>query len=280
MTLNAGDDLEQRMQELQQTKDMISAGYDAVYTGTPKSPTLRRLWHEHAEGLDFPLEFGHVSFTTLRELRRMAAELRLSPGSTLVDLGCGMAGPALWMARETGAHLIGVDLSAAAVEQASARAAQVGLAGQARFVVGSFAETGLEAGSADGAMSEDALQYAPDKGAAMVEAARILRPGGRLVCSTYELDAKQASGMPILGLDPVEDYRPILAKAGFRVESYEEVPGWPEPMTTAYSTILKAGEALSAEMGEAAVAALFLEMTMTLQKQPYRRRVLLAATRE
>src|SRR4030042_3757738 len=90
--------LEQRMQELQQTRDMISAGYDAVYTGTPKSPTLRRLWHELAEGLDFPLEFGHVSFTTMRELRRMAAELRLGQGRPLGDLGCGMGGPGPWMA--------------------------------------------------------------------------------------------------------------------------------------------------------------------------------------
>jgi SAM-dependent methyltransferase len=280
MSSNTGGDLEQRMQELQQTRDMISAGYDAVYTGTPKSPTLRRLWHELAEGLDFPGEFGHISFTTLRELRRMAAELRLGPGSTLVDLGCGMAGPALWIAWESGAHLIGVDLSAAAVERAGARAVEVGLAGRARFVVGSFAETGLETGSVDGVMSEDALQYAPDKEAAMVEAARILRPGGRLVCSTYELDPKRAADMPILGLDPVEDYRPVLAQAGFRVESYEEVPGWPEPMTTAYSTILDAREDLTREMGEAAVAALFLEMSMTIQKQPYRRRVLFAATKE
>ena len=129
-------------------------------------------------------------------------------------------------------------------------------------------------------MSEDALQYAPDKEAAMVEAARILRPGGRLVCSTYELNRERATDMPILGLDPVEDYRPALAKAGFKVDSYEEVPGWPEPMTTTYSTILKAGEDLTREMGEAAVAALFLEMTMTVQKQPYQRRVLFAATRE
>jgi SAM-dependent methyltransferase len=280
MTLNAGDDLEQRMQDVQEASDIVSTGYGAVYAGTPNSPTLRRLWHEHAEGPDFPDEFGHISFTTLQELRRMEAELRLGSGSTLVDLGCGMAGPALWMARESGARLIGVDLSAAAVEQASLRAAQVGLAEQARFVVGSFAETGLEAGSADGVMSEDALQYAPSKEAAMSEAARILRRGGRLVFTTYELVPEAAAKAPVLWTDPVEDYRPIVTKAGFKVDAYEEVPGWPEPMTTTYSTILGVGEDLKREMGELGAAALFLEMSMTLQHRPYRRRVLLAATRE
>src|SRR3990170_6109434 len=108
-------------------QDIVSAGYDAVYGGTGKSPTLRRLWHEHAEGADFPEEFGHISLTTLPELQRVAAELRLSADDTFVDLGCGMAGPALWVARETGASLIGVDLSRGATERAGARAAELGL---------------------------------------------------------------------------------------------------------------------------------------------------------
>jgi len=279
MTSTPEDNRERSAQDLEQATNIVSTGYDAVYGATPNSPTLRRLWHEHAEGLDFPEEFGHVSFTTLPELRRVAAELRLRPGDTLVDLGCGMGGPALWVARETGARLIGVDLSAVAVEQASARAAQLGLAGQAHFVVGSLAKTGLDTSSADGAMSEDALQYVPDKRAALSEAARILRAGGRLVYTAYELDRGRAANMPVLGVDPVEDYRPVLAEAGFRIEIYEEVPGWPEPMTTTYSTILDAREALTREMGEAAVGALFWEMSMTLQQQPYRRRVLVAATK-
>ncbi len=261
-------------------QDLVSGGYDAVYAATPNSPTLRRLWHELAEGLDFPEEFGHISFTTLPELRRVAAELRLSPGDTLVDLGCGMAGPALWVARETGARLVGVDLSPVATEQASSRAAELGLAKQARFVVGSFASTGLDANSADGAMSEDALQYAPDKQAAMAEAARILRSGGRFVFTAYEFDPGRAANLPILGADTVDDYRPLLAAAGFSVEVYEQAPGWPEPMTTTYSAVVNAKEALTQEMGEAAVGALVLEMSLTLEHQPYRRRVLVAATRE
>jgi ubiquinone/menaquinone biosynthesis C-methylase UbiE len=260
-------------------QDLVSAGYDAVYRAVPKSPTLRRLWHELAEGPDFPEEFGHISFTTLAELQRMAAELRLRPGDTLVDLGCGMAGPALWMARETQARLTGIDASTVATELASARAAKLGLAERARFVVGSFAATGLEAGSAAGVMSEDALQYAPDKQAAMAEVARILRPGGRFVFFAFELDPERAASLPVLGIDPVDDYRPLLEKAGFRVDVYEEARGWPEPVTATYSAVLKAKEPLTQEMGEAAVGALFLEMTMTVEQKPYRRRVLVAATK-
>lgn len=260
-------------------RDIILAGYDAVYAATPNSPTLRRLWHEHAEGLDFPEQFGHVSFVTLPQLRRMAAELRLSPGDTLVDLGCGRGGPALWVARETQACLIGLDFSPVAVEQASARALELGLDGQARFAVGSFADTGLETGSADGAMSEDAIQYAPDKRAAIVEAARILRAGRRLVFTAFEVDPDRVASLPAFGVDPIDDYRPLLTEAGFSVEVYEEVPGWPEPMTTTYSALLNASEALKQEMGEVATQALFLELSISLQQQPYRRRVLVTATK-
>jgi len=261
------------------TQDIVAAGYDAVYAATTASQTLRRLWREHAAGVDFPDEFSHISFVTLGQLRRMRAELRLGPEKVLADIGCGMGGPALWMARETGARLVGIDLSPVAAAIAAARARELGLAEQARFVVGSFGKTGLEDSSMDGVMSEDALQYAPDKRVAIIETARILRPGGRLVCTTFELVRKAVVGLPVLGVDPLGDYRPLLKESGFSVETYQTVPGWPEPMRTAYQALLEAREALLTEMGEAAVAALFSELTLTLQVQPYRRRVLLCATR-
>jgi SAM-dependent methyltransferase len=260
-------------------QNLILASYDAVYAALPNSPTLRRLWHEYAEGAEFPEEFGHVSFVTLPELRRMAAELRLGHGDTLVDLGCGMGGPALWMARETGARLIGVDFSAVAVEQAGARAVKLDLAGQAQFVVGSFADTGLESDSADGATSEDAIQYAPDKRAAVVEAARILRVGGRFVFTVFEADVHWSVSLPGAGGDPIDDYRPLLTDAGFSVEIYEEVPGWPEPMTTTYTALLEASDALKHELGVVAAQAMLVEVSMTLEQRTVRRRVLVAATR-
>jgi SAM-dependent methyltransferase len=259
--------------------DLVQAGYDAVYAAMPNSPTLRRLWRENAAGLDFPDDFAHISFVTLPQLRRMADELGLSKGNMLVDLGCGLAGPSLWVARETGAKLVGVDLSAVAIAQATARAGTLGLAAQATFAAGTFADTGLADGAADGIMSEDALQYAPDKSAAMMEAARILRAGGRFVFTAFELDASRVAGLPVIGADPVEDYRPLLEAATFTVDAYEEVPGWPEPMSAAYSAVLAAKDALTKEMGEAAVAALSAEMSLTLDRKPYKRRVLAVATK-
>jgi len=107
--------------------------------GDAEEPTLRRLWREHASGADFPDEFANISFVTIPQLKLIASELRVGPGKTLVDLGCGMAGPALWVARETGARLVGVDFSAVAVGLATSRAADLGMSGQALFVTGTFA---------------------------------------------------------------------------------------------------------------------------------------------
>ena len=259
--------------------DTVGQGYDAVYAAMPNSPTLLRIWRQHAMGEDYPEGFESISFLSLAELQRLKAELALAPGQTLVDLGCGMGGPALWVTREAGAELVGMDVSSVAVERATDRARDRGLAEHARFVVGSFAQTGLLRESADGCMSVDALQYAPDKRAALVEAARILRPGGRLAFLAFELHRERAANLPVLSADPVEDFRPLLSEAGFSILHYEETAGWDRRLKTAYQAILDAEGSLSAEMGQAAWFALSLEVSLTLQHEPYQSHVLAVAER-
>jgi ubiquinone/menaquinone biosynthesis C-methylase UbiE len=259
--------------------DAVAAGYDAVYAAMPNAPTLHSIWREHVCGPDFPPDYYHISFVTLDELARMAGELHLDAGSLLADIGCGAGGPLLWMARHTGASAIGIDVSREGVALARTRAEDLGLARQARFDVGSFDDTGLADASIDAIMSEDALQYAPNKRAAFTEAARVLRRGGRLVFTAFELDRERAAGLPVLGLDVVADYRPVLEDASFSVAVYNEVAGWPEPMTAAYSALLAARDQLVDEMGEHAVNALSGELMLTLERKPYRRRVFVCATR-
>ena len=89
---------------------------------------------------------------------------------------------------------------------------------------------------------------------------------------------ERVQGLPVFGTDPVSDYRPVLETAGFEVSTYEESEGWRERVKATYGAVLAANEALVAELGEAAVQALSGEMTLTLQLEPYRRRVLVSAT--
>lgn len=257
----------------------VAAGYDAVYAAIPNSPAFQRIWRAHALGQDYPQGFEHISFLTLPEMQSMAAALHLSAGSVLVDLACGMGGPGLWIARETGAQLIGIDISAVALAAARERAQRLSLSQIARFVPGSFARTNLDSGSADGVMSVDALQYAPDKQAALDEAARILRPGGRLAFACFEFEPARVAGMPVLGTDPVSDYRPALEQARFDIVSYAESDHWRERLTDTYQAVVDVAPALNEEMGAPGSDALLGELTLTLQLQPYRRRVLVSATK-
>lgn len=259
---------------------IIAQGYDAVYDAMPRSPTLLRLWKQLAASDDYPDDFYHFSFITLPDLRRLAAALALSPGSAFADIACGMGGPGLWTARETGARLFGVDLSPVAVASAERRAQSLGLASTARFSAGSFADTGLETASRDAAMSVDALQYAPDKTAALREFARIIRPGGTLAFFAFELHPERALGLPVIGDDPIDDYRPLLQEAGFRVLQYDETPDWHDRLFAAFRAVIDAQDALRREMGDAATAAMLTEMTLTLDRDIYSSRVFAVALRK
>ena len=258
--------------------DLVANGYDSFYAAWGRSPTLRRIWREQVTGQDYPEEFAHISFLPLRHLRALGAGLNVKADGLLVDLACGAGGPGLWVAEQSGARLVGRDLSPVAVQRANERVAGLGLDGRAEFGQGSFEQTGLPPVSADAVMTVDALQYAPDKVRALAEVARILRPGGRFGFVAFELDAERVAGLPVWQ-DPVGDYRPVLARAGFDVLSYEQLAGWHDQVTGAFGAVLAEREALEQELGEAAAAALTMEASITLELQPYSGHVLAVAER-
>ena len=259
---------------------IVVDSYEAVYAALTASETFNRIWRTNAYHDDFPPEFAHIGFLTTGEAGRVLEALGLTGESILVDLACGGGGPGLWMAKESGASLIGVDPAAAGLALAADRARRVGLDGRAEFRRGTFANTGLADSAVDAAMSVEAFQYAPDKRAALSEARRVLRPGGRLAIVAFEVDPKTVTGIPVLGKDPVSDYRPLLEAAGFELTAYEEPPGWEDRVYGAFQAIVDAAEQLTAEMGEVAAGGALTEATVTLSLRPYPRRILACALRE
>jgi ubiquinone/menaquinone biosynthesis C-methylase UbiE len=258
---------------------VVRDGYDAVYRALLEGDTFGEIWRTHAYRDEFPAELAHIGFLTLTEAARLTALLDLHTGDVLVDVACGGGGPGLWVAAQSGASLIGIDPADAGLTAARRRAHAVGYEDRARFQVGTFERTGLADATADAVMTIEAFQYAPDKRAALAEISRILKPGRRVGIVCFEVDPTTVQGIPVLGVDPVLDYAPLLTDLGFTIEAYEETPGWAERVYPTFAALIDASDQLTAEMGEDAASSILAEAIVTTSAQPYPRRVLIVAQR-
>jgi ubiquinone/menaquinone biosynthesis C-methylase UbiE len=101
-------------------------------------------------------------------------------GKDVVDLGAGEGDLALLLARFAGS-VTAVDQSPAMLKQVKERAASAGLGHVVHVCEADFEALPLEDGSVDAVMLSQALHHAAQPAKAMSEAARILRPGGRLI---------------------------------------------------------------------------------------------------
>ncbi|MBN9023830.1 MAG: class I SAM-dependent methyltransferase [Rhizobiales bacterium] len=94
--------------------------------------------------LDADLQYSCAYFETpemdldaaqLRKKEHIANKLLLEPGMSVLDIGCGYGGLALYLAETFGVTVTGVTLSTAQHAVAQQRAAERGLEGKARFLL-------------------------------------------------------------------------------------------------------------------------------------------------
>jgi ubiquinone/menaquinone biosynthesis C-methylase UbiE len=150
------------------------------------------------------------------------ALLGLSPGNTVVDVGCG---PGHAVAELAAAHLktIGVDPDPDAIAAARARTAD------AMFHVARSDELPLEDESVDGYRASRLFHLLADPLPTLTEARRVLRPGGRIVLVGQDygfvlLDGtdQDLTDVVLLGLESrtpapraARSYRDLLLDQGF-----------------------------------------------------------------
>jgi SAM-dependent methyltransferase len=229
-------------------RSLTPADFDLDHGVSANSELLWRLAAE-AYGEDFPSEVQPWGFTTWWVLGRAICGVKVGPGQTLVDLGCGRGKPGLWLSRATGADLVGIDWSPVAVRIATDLSAQFVPPGRARFLIGDLAASGLENDVADAVVCFDAIFLAADRIAALSDVCRILRPGGRFVFTADEmLEAKRPSD--------VTDWTILLSAAGLEVESKDEIPDAAEQHSTLYKLWLANLDALRADIGQQAADSL------------------------
>jgi SAM-dependent methyltransferase len=145
-----------------------------------------------------------------------------APGSSVVDVGCGIGGAARVMARR-GCRVLGVDLTPSFVEAARELSSAAGFGDDLRFEVGSALELPVDDASVDLVTMLHVGMNVDDKSALMAEFGRVLRSGATL--AVYDImrigdgditfPVPWASDLDHSFVASPDEYRTVMTDAGF-----------------------------------------------------------------
>ncbi len=107
--------------------------------------------------------------------------LGISAGQRLLDLGCGTGVTTRLLHTAPDVQTVGIDLSEPLLEAARRLARDAGLDGSSTYQVGEAETIPFADRSFDGAIADTLLAHVADPERAIAEAARVLKPGGKLV---------------------------------------------------------------------------------------------------
>ncbi|MBM4068627.1 MAG: methyltransferase domain-containing protein [Planctomycetes bacterium] len=154
-----------------QYRAMVSEYFDRI------TETYREKWSESFHFAIFdgdePLEQALVSTE-----RKLVEEANLRPGMKVLDVGCGVGGPALNIADFADVDVTGVNICESQLAIARERAVKRNLADRTRFLLCDAMHMDFPDDSFDAVYLFEAGCHMPDKPSFYKECARVLKPGG------------------------------------------------------------------------------------------------------
>lgn len=162
--------------------------------------------------------------------RALAALAELKEGETVLDLGCGIGGPARTLAVEFGGRVTGLDLTHAFIGIAEMLTSRLGLKEKLTFYQGSATETPFADSSFDVIWMQHLSMNIIDKLRLFAETKRLLKPGGRL--AFHEAVAGElgephypvfwAADSSLSHLIPPEQLRELLTGVGYTISEWHD----------------------------------------------------------
>jgi len=131
-------------------------------------------------------DYGGTSWTTRQQVDSVFSHLELNPDSRLLEVGSGSGWPALFLSQQSGCRTTLLDMPLIALEHASKRAIDDGLAGQATFVSASGTALPFADGTFDRLSQSDVLCCLPEKLEMLQECRRVASADARFLFTVIE----------------------------------------------------------------------------------------------
>lgn len=165
------------------------------------------------------------------ETRKLAGLAELKPGTRILDLGCGIGGPARTLAGEFGCDVTGIDIMEEYCQTAQSLTRRVGMEDRVRFRHGDVADMPFETETFDGAWAQHTTMNIQDKQGLFREIHRVLTPKGRFIFHEVCAGPNQPIHFPVPWahetalnyLIPLEALRQGLTDQGFSEEKWTDV---------------------------------------------------------
>ena len=161
----------------------------------------------------------------------LAHHAKINESTHVLDLCCGLGGPARYLAYHYGCRVTGVDMNTDRLAGAVRLTERTKLQDRVLFHHANALQTGLADETFDVIVSQEAFCHIPNKKALITECARLLKPGGRIVYTdilarssmTDEIRSRLETEMVFSELSTSEQYCHLLEEKGCEVIEVEDL---------------------------------------------------------